>query len=763
MKRYVDYLLIGGGLASVTAAEALRDGGATGSILILSDEDVLPYNKPPLSKQMLCGTLAREKLFLLDQRECTEKSIEVTLGSRIMSIDPHEHTAVVERVGNIEFGQALIATGASAIRLQVPGAQLAGIHHLRTLNDADNIRNAAARGKRAVVIGASFLGLEVAATLSQLGITVGVLEQEGIVLSALRAPTVSDAVRRHVSERGIQLLLGEGVAAFGGNEHVSSIVTQSGAELPCDFVVVAIGVAPNVGFLEGSGIRVDDGVVVDRFLRTDKTHIYAAGDVANIVDPITGLRRRIEHWDSAVKQGRLAAKNMLGARLPYDEIAYFYCRVFDFGFEVLGAPDGNEVVVERGSLRERSFAAIYLRDDIPKALFTIGRPTAETKAIEALIRYRVNLRAVRSRLPDPAFALEQVPGQIALILQGGGAMGAFESGVIKALEELAIHPNIVAGVSIGAFNGAIIASNPGHAAIALQAFWRELAVNIPEIPTWAPDPTHENAFASWYCFMFGVPRFFRPRWLKPICGFDQLPLTWTSFYDPAPAKEIIARYVDFARLRKSPVRLLVSAVDVETAEPRVFDSYTDDLTPDHILASGSLPPAFPWTSIAGRHYWDGGILSNSPLELVLERCGVAGKHVIIVDLFASARPLPTNMMEILARRDEIVYAERVHKDVHTRELIHDFQRLVEDMLGHMGEDVAAFVRQWPRYIQLMGDQRPLKITRIVRQGAGREAASRDYDFSGNAIESNEREGYTRTMTAFGAFGPRTLVPTPTSG
>jgi hypothetical protein len=181
----------------------------------------------------------------------------------------------------------------------------------------------------------------------------------------------------------------------------------------------------------------------------------------------------------------LQAKNMLGAGLPYDEIAYLYCRVFDFGFEVLGAPDGNEVVVERGSLRERFFAAIYLRNDISKALFTIGRPTAETKAIEALIRYRVNLRAVRSRLPNPAFGLEEVPS--------------------------------------------------------------------------------------------------------------------------------------------------------------------------------------------------GGILSNSPLELVLERCGVAGKHVIIVDLFASTRPLPTNMMEILARRDEIVYAERVHKDVHTRELIHDFQILVEDM------------------------------------------------------------------------------------
>jgi NTE family protein len=180
----------------------------------------------------------------------------------------------------------------------------------------------------------------------------------------------------------------------------------------------------------------------------------------------------------------------------------------------------------------------------------------------------------------------------------------------------------------------------------------------------------------------------------------------------------------------------------------VFDSYSDEITPDHILASGSLPPAFPWTTIAGKHYWDGGILSNSPLELVAERCGVAGKHVIVVDLFSSTRPLPTNMMEVLARRDEIVYAERVHKDVRTREVIRDFQRLAEDMLGHMEADTAALVKQWPRYIQLMGDQRPLAITRIVRQGVGEEATSRDYDFSSRAIESNRLEGYMRTTAAF---------------
>src|SRR5262249_21907384 len=166
MLRHVDYLLIGGGLASATAAEALRDGGANGSILILGNEDVLPYNRPPLSKQLLRGTLRRETVLLLDERKCLEKGIEVLLGCSALAIDPKRHVVATSRAGDIQYGQALIATGASAVRMKAPGNSLVGIHRLRTLPDAEGIRNAAAHAKRAVVVGASFLGLEVAASLT---------------------------------------------------------------------------------------------------------------------------------------------------------------------------------------------------------------------------------------------------------------------------------------------------------------------------------------------------------------------------------------------------------------------------------------------------------------------------------------------------------------------------------------------------------------------------------------------------------------------
>ena len=169
-----------------------------------------------------------------------------------------------------------------------------------------------------------------------------------------------------------------------------------------------------------------------------------------------------------------------------------------------------------------------------------------------------------------------------------------------------------------------------------------------------PAETWRRALSSWWSTWFGSPRFFRPHWWLPP---QQFPWNWTSLYSTAPARRLLEEYVDFSKLKESPVRLLVSTVNVETAELEVFDSYADGITADHILASGSLPPAFPWTTVQGKRYWDAGIISNSPLELVNERCGEISKRVFIVDLFPSQQPLPENLAEVLMRRDEIVYAE----------------------------------------------------------------------------------------------------------
>ena len=219
------------------------------------------------------------------------------------------------------------------------------------------------------------------------------------------------------------------------------------------------------------------------------------------------------------------------------------------------------------------------------------------------------------------------------------------------------------------------------------------------------------------------------------------PGNWTSLYDVSPMRELIAKYVDFPRLKASPVRLLVGAVNVASGELEVFDSYVDDMTPDHILASGSLPPGFPWAEINGQAYWDGGIISNSPLDIVIDRCGPDGKRVFIVDLYVGQRPLPTNLMEVMARRDEIVYSERVRNDLRLRELSTSYREMVDRILDYVDPATMAKIKQRPLYIELMGDGSATTITRFIRQGRDGEPSSRDYDFSDISICANQKQGY----------------------
>ncbi|MGH8854190.1 MAG: patatin-like phospholipase family protein, partial [Telluria sp.] len=566
-----------------------------------------------------------------------------------------------------------------------------------------------------------------------------------VLFSQVKDAAVGALFETMLAERGVALVLDAQIKAIRGAGRAQSVLTRDGREFPCDLMAIGIGVEPDTGFLEGSGITLENGIRVDRYLQASHEHVYAAGDVANFFDPVFQLRRRIEHWDNAVKQGRLAARNMLDLRIPWDEVSYFAAGVFDVSFQFIGVADDTPEHVRLGSLEERSAAILYLKDDIPRALFTTGRPARETRAIEALIRHRTHLGAIRAQLAEPGFAITEIPNQTALILQGGGALGAFECGVVCAMEEHGVYPDIVAGVSIGAFNGAIIASHPRHAAEALAGFWNDLSLLTPEFP----DDGARRQYASWQALMSGVPRFFTPRWAPGRLEL-QAPLYWTFLYDSTPVKALLAQYVDFAALANGPVRLLVSAVNVETAALEVFDSYVDTLTPEHILASGSLPPAFPWTTIQGRHYWDGGIISNSPLEMLVARCGAAGKRIIVVDLFPNHKPLPTSLMEVMGRRDEIVYAERIRRDSSEQAILSDLRKLVTGILAQVPAAAAGRIRAWPSFVQLMGEDTTLDITRLTREPLDGEAASKDYDFSRGSIDRHIAAGHamaTRVLQA----------------
>jgi NTE family protein len=653
------------------------------------------------------------------------------------AVDTSKQTVTTAAGEQIGYGRLLIATGTIPKTPSIPGMALAGIHTLRSTADAESIKRDAAQARRAVVLGGSFLGMEVAFSLLKRGLQVTIIEHESLLLAHLDAPDLSAYFRRYAESHGILVVLNDTAAAIHGGSSVREVETAAGHRLPCDLLVVCTGVSPASDFLSGSGITLEGGwIVVDSLLRTSAANVFAAGDITVFHDPVFARSRHIEHWDNAVKQGRLAAKNMLGRRLPYEEVSYFYCEFGDVGFNVLGATDEAEERIARGSMDACSCSVFYLKGDVVRALFSTGRPTDETRAAEGLIRYRVNLHAIKDRLREPTFSLDQVPTQAALILQGGGALGAFECGIVKALEEAQIFPDIVAGVSIGAFNAAIIASNPQNATQALEAFWNELAVVTPRALIWdGYDITAMGLLA------YGVPNFFRPRWMSPF-GMAQPPALWTSLYDTGPMRELIQRYVDFSKLRTSPVRLLISAVNVETGELETFDSFVDDLAPDHVVASGSLPPSFPWTVIGGQSYWDGGIVSNSPLDLLIDRCGPDGKRVFVVDLFGGRKPLPSNMLEVMTRRDEIVYSERVRNDLRYRETVGAYRKLIQEILGRLDRSEIAKVKRQPRYIQLMGDSAATTITRFVRPAESVDHAFSEYDFSSRAIAANRSEGYS---------------------
>ncbi|MQY02701.1 NAD(P)/FAD-dependent oxidoreductase [Actinomadura macrotermitis] len=360
------FVVVGAGLAGAKAAETLREEGFAGRVLLFGEEVERPYERPPLSKGFLLGKEPRDKAHVHAADWYDGHGVEAHFGTRVRALDRTARQVVLESGERIGYDRLLLATGASPRRLDVPGARLAGIHYLRTLGDSARLREALAPGGRRVVIaGAGWIGLETAAAARAYGNDVTVIEPQPVPLYGVVGEEVgrvfADLHRRH----GVVLRPDEGVAGFWGAGQVSAVVTAGGAEIPADVVVVGIGATPNTGLAEAAGLEVDNGIRVDEALRTSDPAIFAAGDVANAVNPLLGRRVRVEHWENALNGGPLAARSMLGQQVSYDKIPYFFTDQYDLGMEMSGAPAPGEYdrVVFRGDPASLEFVAFWLAGD----------------------------------------------------------------------------------------------------------------------------------------------------------------------------------------------------------------------------------------------------------------------------------------------------------------------------------------------------------------------------------------------------------------
>jgi 3-phenylpropionate/trans-cinnamate dioxygenase ferredoxin reductase subunit len=364
-------VIVGGGFAGGNAAATLRDEGFAGAVVIVGPEPGVPFGRPPLSKTYLRSEEDLDGWYVRPPGWYAEHGVDIRRAS-VAGVDPAAHTVVLGSGEEISYQKALIATGARNRRLGIPGAELPGIRYLRTAAECDAIKQEAVAGRRAVVVGMGFIGCEVAASLTQLGVQVTAVFPGQAPLERVVGGQVGALIAAIHRANGVELLAGEQVAAFEGTERVEAIVTGTGHRIACDFAVAGIGVTPDVPAFAGSSIAEDNGILVDEFCRTSAADVYAAGDVANHLHPLFG-RIRVEHYNNAEKQGTAAARSMLGSTAPYDYVHTFWSDQYEHTIEYVGHVTKWDEFVVRGSVEEGKLVGFYLVDGVVRAAIGLDR------------------------------------------------------------------------------------------------------------------------------------------------------------------------------------------------------------------------------------------------------------------------------------------------------------------------------------------------------------------------------------------------------
>jgi 3-phenylpropionate/trans-cinnamate dioxygenase ferredoxin reductase component len=399
------HIIVGASLAGAKAAETLREDGFDGRVVLIGTEDERPYERPPLSKDYLRGEVGREKVYVHDESFYSEHDIELRLGTTAIDLDTSSNELTLDDGDRLSYDRLLLATGSEPRRLAIPGADLDGVLYLRSVHDSDALRERLDRGGAVVVVGAGWIGAEVAASARQRGLEVTVVEPASVPLERVMGAEVGAIYRDIHTDHGVEMLMGTGVEAFEGDEAVERVRTSDGRVIECDFVVVGVGVQPRIQLAARAGLDVDNGILVDEHLETSLPGVFAAGDVANARHPFYGERIRVEHWANALHQGPAAARNMLGQADPFDRLPYFFSDQYEVGMEYSGFARDWDRVVFRGDPASREFIAFWISDERVVAGMNVNVWDVN-EPIRRLISERVAVDD--RRLADPDVPIDQL-------------------------------------------------------------------------------------------------------------------------------------------------------------------------------------------------------------------------------------------------------------------------------------------------------------------------------------------------------------------
>lgn len=398
-------VIAGAGHAAGQLVASLKQQKFDGQIVLVGDETHLPYQRPPLSKKFLSGDLAAERLYVKPAAFYEDPQIELRLDTRIVAIDRARKALEIENGEDISYDKLILAMGSRVRRLSIEGADLEGIHYLRSIADVEGIRSELLTRKNVVIVGAGYIGLEVAAVTRQLGLDVTVVEMADRVMSRVVSPELSDFYQIEHTNHGVKLRLSTGITAMHGDGRVEAVETDNGELIAADFVVVGVGILPNTELAVDSGLNVDDGIVVDETCLTSDPSIYAVGDCTRHPNAIYDRLLRLESVHNALEQAKTAVSNICGNETHYSEVPWFWSDQYDLKLQIAGLSNDYDDVIIRGNPAERSFACLYMKDNALIATDAVNSPKDFVQS-KALIASRAKLDL--SKLRDTSIQLKEL-------------------------------------------------------------------------------------------------------------------------------------------------------------------------------------------------------------------------------------------------------------------------------------------------------------------------------------------------------------------